>query len=82
MIIKIITKEINMKANNLKTSAEWMDQYFKDNLQIIDPDGWDRLNFSYSWYKEKISLEEFKSRVMFSTITWKGNIDELLNIKE
>ena len=51
----------------LKTSAEWQKK-FKDKIQILDPDGWDRQNFEYSWHEEKISLEEFKKRCMTSTI--------------
>lgn len=47
-----------------KTSAEW----FKwCNVEIIDPDGWDRKNFDYSWNKEKITKEEFMQRTNSSS---------------
>lgn len=49
----------------LKTSDEWNELCV---VRIIDPDGWDRKNFEYSWYKEKITKEEFERRVMRSTI--------------
>jgi hypothetical protein len=49
-----------------KTSAEW--NKFYDYL-VLDPDGWDRKNFRRSWYKEKITNEEFMDRAMKSTIS-------------
>ena len=48
-----------------KTSQEW---FMIDNIfNVIDPDGWDRKNFQYSWYEEKITYKEFKQRAMAST---------------
>jgi hypothetical protein len=56
----------------MHTSEEWM-QLFDDSFAMIqDPDGWDRKNFQYSWYEEKITLDEFKQRMMNSTIVPKG----------
>jgi len=52
-----------------KTSDEWMkilDE--KDKLIILDPDGWDRCNYQYSFYEEEISHSEFISRLMESTV--------------
>lgn len=49
-----------------KTSEEWSKKY-KKCFKILDPDGWDRKNFQYSWYEELITEEEFNRRVMFST---------------
>lgn len=57
-----VTKEIK------KTSAEWIN-YF--NYEILNPDGWDRKNFDYSWNKEKITMTEFKKRLSFSTVRQK-----------
>lgn len=37
-----------------KTSQEWQELY--PEIKVLDPDGWDRTNFQYSWYKEKIIL--------------------------
>ena len=33
----------------------------------MDPDGWDRQNFKYSWFEELITQQEFNIRVMSST---------------
>jgi len=49
----------------LKTSEEW--QAKKSDILILDPDGWDRSNFQYSWYEEKITEKEFDKRSMVST---------------
>jgi hypothetical protein len=48
----------------LKTSEEW---YLEYPLQIIDPDGWDKIHFQYSWYEELITFKEFDERAMRST---------------
>lgn len=42
-----------------KTSAEW---YEEDSWIIVDPDGWDRGNYQYSFYGEKITQEEYFKR--------------------
>ncbi len=49
---------------DLRSSADW--QYFTGVI-VIDADGWDRKNFEASW-AEKITLTEFKRRVLESTI--------------
>lgn len=49
-----------------KTSEEWQEIY-KDRVVVYDPDGWDRVNYQYSWYEEKISENEFNRRVASST---------------
>lgn len=51
--------------SNLKTSEEWQ-KLFPDVI-IYDPDGWDRSNFEYSWFEEKITLEEYHKRQFSST---------------
>lgn len=51
----------------LKTSSEWS-EFFSDTWLILDPDGWDRKNFKFSWDEELISREEFISRVSNSTV--------------
>lgn len=33
-----------------KTSLEWIKEY---DCKILDPDGWDRHNYNYSFNKEK-----------------------------
>lgn len=47
----------------LKTSDEWSRL---KNIEVVDPDGWDRRNFSESW-NELISEDEFDARAMIST---------------
>ena len=47
-----------------RTSAEWVDIH---DFNVIDPDGWDRKNFQYSWYEEKITWTEYETRAMAST---------------
>lgn len=48
-----------------KTSSEWIKEY---DCKIIDPDGWDRTNYNYSFNKEKITRKEFELRLVKSTI--------------
>ncbi len=55
-----------------KTSAEWESEIpERYDLVILDPDGWDRTNFDYSFNKERITKEEFDKRVAKSTIQCK-----------
>jgi len=58
------------QQNQLKTSKEWHEKLYP-NLVIIDPDGWDRTNYEYSFEQELITLEEFQNRLMRSTTTMK-----------
>lgn len=48
-----------------KTSDEWKKEYI--DVKILDPDGWDRSNFQYSFFEEMIAKEEFEKRVCMST---------------
>jgi hypothetical protein len=48
-----------------KVSAEWIKEV---GYEVLDPDGWDRTNFDYSWNKEKITMEEFQRRLALSTV--------------
>ena len=52
-------------TDELKTSDEW--QRLDMSTIVHDPDGWDRLNFDYSWNIERITLEEFEQRRNRST---------------
>jgi hypothetical protein len=47
-----------------KVSAEWIKTV---GYEVRDPDGWDRENFEYSWFKEKITEKEFTRRLLLST---------------
>lgn len=49
----------------LKTSQEWQELYLE--IRVLDPDGWDRTNFQYSWFGEKITKNEYDMRIMSST---------------
>ena len=51
----------------LKTSEKWAKKLLTDDVVILDPDGWDRENFQYSFFEELITQEEFERRVRFST---------------
>jgi len=61
-----------MKAEK-KTSNEWASIHpdLKDNM-IFNPDGWDRNNFHYSYFREEITLEEFNKRLSNSTTVKKN----------
>lgn len=47
-----------------KTSKEWAESMA---FEILDPDGWDRSNFDYSFNQELISKDEFAKRLCRST---------------
>lgn len=69
--------KMTMKEKIKKTSEEWMEITGKfEKIIILDPDGWDRTNFQFSFYEEKITHGEFISRIMESTI--QGKIDKEL----
>lgn len=51
----------------LKTSAEWS-ELDVSGIIVLDPDGWDRSNYQYSYYEEKITHDEYLNRRMFSTV--------------
>lgn len=55
-----------------KTSEEWLQEPEYEGVTIYDPDGWDRSNYEYSFCQEKISKNEFKKRLLSSTIMIQG----------
>lgn len=55
-----------MSVEILRTSAEW--QLLETELVLLDPDGWDRKNFQYSFYEEQITNAEFQRRLSYSTV--------------
>lgn len=70
-----------MKADEKRTSEEWMNILNKDNkFKLLDPDGWDRSNFNFSYYIEQITLEEFFNRLSVSTCS--GNIKDVIRMAE
>ena len=49
----------------LKTSEKWQKLC---RVEILDPDGWDRKNYQFSWHEELITRQEFKNRLIQSTV--------------
>jgi hypothetical protein len=45
------------------TSADWAAQF---GAEILEPYGWDRRNFIFSWHEEEISRAEFDRRYLAS----------------
>ena len=59
-----------MRSNKVfrKISEKWHKKYKKRyKMMILDPDGWDRNNFDYSWFEEKITWKEFIKRSLISS---------------
>lgn len=54
-----------------KTSKQW--QHELPSVLVLDPDGWERDNFHYHWAKEKITKDEYYSRVIRSTCKFDKN---------
>lgn len=52
----------------LKTSDQWLREDYPRTV-ILDHGGWDRRNFTYSFYQELITETEFVRRTRLSTIT-------------
>lgn len=51
-----------------QTSAKWYEEFMKTHkTRILDPDGWDRQNFTYSFHEELVTEAEFTIRLMWST---------------
>lgn len=53
-----------MAKHDVLTSKQWAD---KKGITVLDPDGWDRQNFEYSYYEELINEAEFDKRCHYST---------------
>ena len=53
----------------MKTSEEWQELC---RIEILDPDGWDRQNYQFSWHEELITREEFERRLVSSTVSFSG----------
>jgi hypothetical protein len=54
-----------MSIRTKRTSKEW--QVIFPEIVVIDPDGWDRKNFDYSWNEEKIGVQEYFKRRLLSS---------------
>ena len=69
MFKRMFRGRIMQNERRKMTSREWQEIY--PDVRIVNPDGWDRSNFEYSWNKELISLEEYENRVRESSIVKK-----------
>jgi hypothetical protein len=58
--------KIIIPQEELKTSEEWQKQF--PNTKVLDSDGWDRKNYQYSWFEEKITLAEYTTRLHKSSV--------------
>jgi hypothetical protein len=58
-----------MADAELKTSKEWY--ALSTGYVIMDPDGWDRTNYDFSFNVEPISINEYTKRVGRSTVLLK-----------
>lgn len=72
LVLDLIANERREAEVTRLTSEDWLilAQQIAPNFMILDPDGWDRKNYNYSWREEKITAEEFRSRCMMSTGQW------------
>lgn len=57
-----------MEEKEIKTSEQWIKNC---EITVLNPDGWDRRNFNFSWYEEKITIEEFQRRLTTSTVQFR-----------
>ena len=65
----ILAERERHEMEKLKTSQEWYDLLYPDyKIIIMDPDGWDRTNYDYSFKEEKITIDEFNRRLTNSTV--------------
>jgi hypothetical protein len=56
-----------MENPELKTSQEW-NRLGDVSITVVDPDGWDRSNFNYSYYEELITFDEYQNRLLNSSL--------------
>lgn len=49
------------------TSDQWLQQPKYQRITVVDPDGWDRLNYEFSFLQELITEAEFNKRLLTST---------------
>lgn len=57
------------KTEIKKTSEQWQAELEMD-VKVLDPDGWDRENYQYSFYEERITELEYRQRVAMSSVKW------------
>lgn len=52
-----------------QTSELWVKELLRPGEAILDPGGWDRKNYDYSFKQEEITKDEFRNRLCMSTVT-------------
>ena len=62
------------KQEELKTSEEWQSLC---KIKVLDPDGWDRRNYRFSWHEEKITRQEFENRLIKSTCEFGCDLEDM-----
>jgi hypothetical protein len=73
--------ENTFMSDDLKSSAEWYEEIPKAyGFKILDPDGWDRKRYDFSFNEEQITKSHFLMRVMYSTC--KCSIQTILSESE
>ena len=69
-----------MSVERKQISDLWEKELFPNKeVVIMDPDGWDRGNWDYSWFEEEITENEFMMRVFRSTCSMSREYMEKLN---
>lgn len=68
-----------MEEKIIRNSADWNRH---DTYRILDPDGWDRTNFRFSWFVELIDQNEYIRRRNKSTTSHKSDMvsDRILSM--
>lgn len=61
-------KELHKTKPTQQTSEYWSKTEDFQRYQVLDPDGWDRKNFQFSWFEELVTKEEFQKRLFESTL--------------
>lgn len=61
-----LSREYLDRKNDKKTSEKWQ-EIDNSGVIILDPDGWNRQNYQFSFYEELITHDEYERRKMFST---------------
>ncbi len=60
----------------VNTSNLWLATKYK-YIEILDYDGWDRMNFHFSFYEELITFDEFNKRLHKSTLNIKSFVQSV-----
>lgn len=69
---------LKIKIIRKKTSEVWQEE-LKNHFIICDPIGWNKnKKYNYEWYEEKISLDEFTSKLFSSIFTYSDTYNEWL----